>query len=295
MSQPIVVINAPSILGLRPSGVEEMPAALEKAGIASALNASGVRSVAGGAYSPKRDEATQLLNPGELSAFSARLADAVGGALGNKQFPLVIGGDCSIIIGAMLALRRKGRYGLFFADAHADFYQPSASPTGEAADMDLALVSGRGPEVITNLEGRKPLVQDKDIVLFGQRDRQETIDYGSQQVQDTAAEVYELGDIEERGVRNAAHDALRHLLRQPLDGCWVHVDVDVLDDAVMPAVDYHLPGGLSFEELAAVLKIWLSSGDIVGMSVSIFNPKLDPTGELADKLVKLLVESLSVS
>ena len=49
------------------------------------------------------------------------------------------------------ALRRTGRrHGLLFLDGNADFYQPEASPTGEAADMDLALCTGRGPDRATS-------------------------------------------------------------------------------------------------------------------------------------------------
>jgi hypothetical protein len=59
-----------------------------------------------------------------------------------------------------------GRYGLFFINGHADFYQPEVSLTGEVADMDLAIVSGRGPDVLTNIEGLKPLVRDQDVVLL---------------------------------------------------------------------------------------------------------------------------------
>ena len=90
--------------------------------------------------------------------------------LRQGKFPLVLGGDCSNIIGIMLALRRAGRFGLVFIDGHADFYQPEAEPSGEVASMDLAIVSGRGPTVLTDIEGLKPLVRDADIVAFGFRD-----------------------------------------------------------------------------------------------------------------------------
>lgn len=69
----------------------------------------------------------------------------------------MLGGDCSILLGNLLALRHRGRYGLFFIDGHADFYQPEASLTGEVADMDLAIASGRGPDVLTNIDGLKHL------------------------------------------------------------------------------------------------------------------------------------------
>ena len=109
-----------------------------------------------------------------------QLADAVADVVERDEFPVLLGGDCSILLGSTLALRRRGRYGLLFIDGHADFYQPEANPNGEAASMDLAFATGRGPELLTNLEGLRPLVRDEDVVAFGFRDAQEQREYGSQ-------------------------------------------------------------------------------------------------------------------
>ncbi len=89
-------------------------------------------------YSPDRDEDTNCLNTQALQDFSAVLRKAVTHSLDQRRFPLVLGGDCSILLGIMPALKKKGRYGLVFVDAHADFYEPEKSTTGEVADMDLA-------------------------------------------------------------------------------------------------------------------------------------------------------------
>ncbi|MBP0651079.1 hypothetical protein J8J40_28905, partial [Mycobacterium tuberculosis] len=67
-------------------------------------------------------------------------------------------------------LRRRGRFGLLFLDAHADFYQPAAEPKGEVASMELGFAVGRGPAILADLEGRRPLVAEEDVVVFGRRD-----------------------------------------------------------------------------------------------------------------------------
>jgi arginase len=84
----------------------------------------------------------------------------------------VLGGDCSILLGTMLALRRRGRYGLLYIDGDADFYQPEVNPLrGAASASDPAFATGRGPGVVTDIEGRRPLVRDEDVVVvFGCRD-----------------------------------------------------------------------------------------------------------------------------
>lgn len=94
------------------------------------------------------------------------------------------------------------------------------------------------------------------------------------------------------GVEKSAHQALNLLLTQPIEGFWIHIDADVIHDKEMPAVDYRLPGGLTFEELQCVLKILFGSNQVTGLSLAIYNPKLDPEHTLAVKLVNLLTSVL---
>jgi arginase len=289
-----MIIDAPSILGLRPSGVENLPEALKAAGLLEALNAQYLGRIQPLiSYSSERDRATQLLNGNAIRAFSLQLAESMTKVLSKRNhFIIVLGGDCSIIIGTLLALRRLGRYGLFFIDGHADFYQPEASVTGEVADMDLAIVSGRGPNILTNIDGLRPLVKDEDIVVFGYRDAEQAASYGSQDVIDTNMQVYDLSRVKELGIKNASSFAIRKLLENETDGFWIHLDADVLDDSIMPAVDYRLEGGLSFSELSDLLRTINSSGRAVGMSITIFNPNLDLDKSIASKFVSSIVDGL---
>ena len=288
------IIDAPSILGLQPTGVQYLPEALKAAGLMSKLGAEYGGQVSPLGYSPERDKSTLLLNPDSIRAFSLQLADAVTLVLRKKQFPLVLGGDCSILLGNLLALRRLGRYGLFFIDGHADFYQPQASPTGEVADMDLAIVSGRGPDILTNIDGLKPLVLDQDIVVFGYRDAEQSASYGSQDVRDTNMHVFDLEFVRKTGTITAAtSQALEKIVNDELDGFWIHLDADVLDDLIMPAVDYRLGGGgLTFSELTELLKTLVDSGRAVGMDITIFNPRLDLDGSITQRFVLSLVQGL---
>jgi arginase len=290
------IIEAPSILGLRPTGVQHLPKALKAAGLMSELRAEYGGRVSPLSYSSERDKLTLLLNPESIRAFSLHLADAVASVLHKKRFPLVLGGDCSILLGNLLALRRLGIYGLFFIDGHADFYQPQVSPSGEVADMDLAIVSGRGPNVLTNIDGLKPLVRDQDIVVFGYRDAEEAASYGSQDVRDTHMHVFDLQSVRKLGTIAAAASQAVDILanNELLDGFWIHLDADVLDDSIMPAVDYRLGGGgLSFSELSELLKILVASDRAIGMDITIFNPLLDLDGSITRRFVSSLIQGLS--
>jgi arginase len=286
------IIEAPSNLGLFPSGVEQLPDAVLAAGFADRIGARHAGRVSPPPYDSRRDAVTGLLNPSGLHDFAHRLAAATGAVLDRGEVPIVLGGDCSILLGNLLALRRRGRHGLLFIDGHADFYQPEAEPRGEAASMDLALATGRGPPVLADLDGLGPLVADEDVAHVGRRDAAEAEEAGSQRIEDTAITIIDLATIRQRGAAGAARDALDRLRRPELAGIWVHLDCDAVDDALMPAVDYRLPGGLSWSELETVLRLAIDAGPVVGLEVTIFNPTLDPDGTIAHDLVSCLVRAL---
>jgi arginase len=226
----------------------------------------------------QRDPATLTLNAEAIASWSPRLADAIGAVLDRGEFPLILGGDCSILLGAMLALKRRGRFGLLFVDGHADFYQPEANPNGEAASMELAFAMGHGPTLLADLEGRGPLVGTEDAVASGFRDADEQRRYGSQPLP-TETLALDINSVRRMGVERATALALERVSHPSLDGFFIHFDADSLDDDLMPAVDYRLPDGFSWDEMTSVLNMAVASGHAVGLEVTIYNPTLDENGQ----------------
>jgi arginase len=291
----LLIIEVPSPLGLRPDGVQAAPGALRTAGLHARLGSPDEARVEVPPYCDVRDPETGVLNPQGVAAVAQGLAAAVGTALDSGRFPIVLGGDCSIVLGPMLALRRRGRYGLVFIDGHADFQHPDDEPNGEVASLDLALVTGRGPEILTDLDGLRPLVRDEDVALVGYRvfgDNDHVLD---EHVRDTAITVVDGPEVRESGATSALGKALAAVTRPGAEGFWVHLDVDVLDDDLMPAVDYRHPGGLSWEEAAEILRGLLHASGARGLEVTIFNPRLDPGGSYARRLSDLIATVIPAS
>lgn len=286
------ILEAPSTLGLSTGGVEQLPARLLELGLAERIGARRAGRIAVPGKDPVPDPATGTLNAPAMAAWSPRLADAVAAILDAGEFPIVLGGDCTIVLGSMLALRRRGRYGLLFIDGNADFFQPEAEPNGEGASMDLAFVTGHGPALLTDIEGRRPLVRSADTVAFGYRDHDDQAEYGAQPLPADLA-VYDLPAIRSTGAEAAANAAVARLTRDGLDGFFIHLDADVLDDAIMPAVDFRIAGGLSWAELETALRIALASEAAVGLEIAIYNPKLDADGGAGRGLVDLLARVLA--
>jgi len=288
------IIEAPSTLGLKPTGVEMLPERLLSHGLAERLHARRAARLETPAYCSVRDPETLTLNARAIAAWSPLLADEVERVLDSGEFPIVLGGDCSIVLGSMLALKRRGRHGLLFIDGHADFYQPEVNPNGEAASMDLAFATGHGPRMLTDLEGRGPLVRDEDAFVFGYRDADEQTKYGSQPLPPNLRSC-DFATVRRVGVANAVAAAVEHLARDELDGFFIHVDADCLSDDIMPAVDYRLPDGLSWDELALALRAAVGSGKAVGIEVTIYNPALDRDGAAGRGLADTLVRGLTTT
>ena len=149
MRHRYAILEAPSALGHVPEhlGVERAPGVLLEAGLADGLDARWAGCLPAGGYSGVPDPRTKVMNPQPLHDYSRSLADRVESILDRGEFPVVLGGDCSLLLGAMLALRRRGRYGVLYVDGDADFYQPEVNPLrGAASASDLAFATGRGPE-----------------------------------------------------------------------------------------------------------------------------------------------------
>lgn len=288
---PYAILEAPSTLGLATDGVERLPDELLGLGLAERIHARRAGRLAMPAKDPVPDPETGILNARAIAAWSPKLADAVETVLDAGEFPIVLGGDCTIVLGSMLAFRRRGRYGLFFIDGNADFFQPEAEAKGEGASMDLALVTGYGPSRLTDIEGRGPLVRHEDAVAFAYRDHKDQEEYGSQPLPKTLKAI-DLPALRKMGIAAAAREAVDHLTREELDGFFIHLDADCLDDVIMPAVDFRVPGGLSWDELGTVLRIALASGKAVGIEITIYNPRLDEDGGAGRGLTEVLATAL---
>ncbi|MGZ4398338.1 MAG: arginase family protein, partial [Gaiellaceae bacterium] len=86
--------------------------------------------------------------------------------------------------------------------------------------------------------------------------------------------------------------ALATVVRPQLRGFWVHLDVDVLDDAIMPAVDYRNAGGLTWDQASELLRGLLTEPRACGLDVTIYNPNLDPNRCIAHELCDLIAGCL---
>lgn len=291
-----VIIGAPSNIGIRPyddgrlRGLDLAPRVLRERALAERLGASDLGDVEPPTYRDRERPAGRARNEAEVESYSRALADRTAPAVVRGAFTLLLGGDCSILLGALLGARQAlaRPIGLVYVDAHADFATPQESSTGSIASMDLAMAVGRGDTPLARLTaGEGPLVRAHDVALIGRRDQAEAW-YGHEALATSDVLDLPMDRITEAGVGRTADAVLGRVGRSELGGFWIHLDADVLDPEVMPAVDSPEPGGFGFDDLAALITPWARHPRALGMELTIYDPLLDPTGDAADRLVDFL-------
>jgi arginase len=268
------------------TGVARAPTTLREVGLVDALRQHADVYDYGDVMlpdpSPERDSVTHLIDPHGLIALVTRVRDAVASMLDDGHFPLVIGGDCPVLLGCLLAPKSHERLGLLFVDGHEDAYLPVQSPTGEAADTELAFALGIvdaswSPELTAVL----PLVAPADVRILGARDAALLRAEGVASLGDRIALVD--GDRLSAEPASVAAEAVSPLP----DPWWFHLDLDVLSTEALPAIDYPQPGGLGWSELSLVVTTALG-GNPTGWDITIYNPDLDPERIHARRIVRFI-------
>lgn len=294
---PIAIVSAPTNLGLRPPvagavpGTAKAPEALREAGLHAVLQRAG--AVDAGVVLPGRyvdDEgirpAGSVRNQDAVIDHSRRLARRLVEVRAAGRAPLVLGGDCSLLIAAGLASQVRGGAGLVHIDGHTDFRHPGGGESfGALAGEDLAVAIGRHLDAVADIDGLGPYFDAAATAHVGCR--RDDIDLD--EVSAAIALVIPADDVILHGATRAGS---RVLMTPGIErGFWLQVDVDVLDPTHMPAVDSPDPGGLTPDELIDLLRVlgpraW-------GASITVFDPDLDPEGVHARTVARVVAEGLA--
>lgn len=303
-ARKIAIVLAPTNLGLRPNengtqqGTWGAPKALMAAGLEKELNAVEVIALDRPKYEFDAQPRTRIRNGNTIRAFTFQLSEKINALLKKNEFPVVIGGDCSILLGGLYASRLAGGRGLIHIDGHADFSHPgnydTKSRLGSAAGMDLALASGRGEDLLTDWpEIGKPLASDADIIQIGERNAESPYykDYYGDILR-TEIKMFKIQSILADGISATAQKVIARLQERNLNKVWAHIDLDVLDEKVMPAVDSPGSPGLNFAQLSELIIVLLNSNRIAGINFAIYDPERDTGLRHAQTLVKCIAAGL---
>ncbi|MEU8310420.1 arginase family protein, partial [Actinomadura sp. NPDC048955] len=183
----ISILAAPTNLGLRPPqetsvpGCAKAPEALREAGLYSRLLRSGAQDagvvLAGRYVDDWIPGSGRVRNQEALVDHAIRLADRIDAIIDRGRAPLILGGDCSLLIGTGVALSRRGRYGLVHIDGHTDFRHPGNSDRcASVAGEDLAAAVGLHLPAVSDIQGLSPYFAPEHAIHIGCRDDDEGLE-----------------------------------------------------------------------------------------------------------------------
>jgi len=275
-----------------------------QAGAPRALRAAGLPAVFGPGAAlepdlvlpgpvPQRAVSSGLLNERALLQMAAALHRQVRASLSAGRFPFVYGADCSVLLAAVPALRDvAGRAGLLFVDGHEDATPMDLSQSGEAANMEIALLLGlTGERAPQPLRDWLPALALDAIAMLGPRDH----------LFRQAANIPTVADrvwLRSAGEVSAdppgyARMAIEHVTAHA-SHWWLHIDLDVLARSEFSACgapgEVSLADGLTWRQLTQISTPALQDGGCAGWSMSIYNPDLDPDRSTARRIVEFVAQ-----
>jgi arginase len=294
-TKKIALIGAPSSAAAFSAGSEKAPAALRAAGLIARLESAGYEVTDYG------DSAQRLFADDEEHRRARNLPAIVAGlnelkvraeaAVKSGALVLVLGGDCAQVIGLLTAARRYYKHvNVLWFDRDADLNTPASTPSGRIDGMVLAHIIGKGAPELVRFWGELPIVREPDASLFGLA----RLDPPEQEfLSKSPLRHARAADIQAKGAGAAAREALAHMHAEVREFV-LHLDLDVIAEEDLPAVNVPGSGGLRFEDVRQALGEFVAHKNLLGLVVAQYNPDKDPQGGSAQKIVDLLVEALSL-
>lgn len=221
------------------------------------------------------------------------LAGVVNQSVKNEEFPLVLGGDHSIVLGTIAGLHsayagQNKRLGVLYVDAHGDFNTDETSPTGNIHGECMSACAGYGLKELVNLyeDGRK--VDPKNICYVGVRD----LDEGEKRLmKEAGVTVFTISDIDRYGFDEVVKK-VKLFFKTRCDVVHISFDMDSLDPSIAPGTGVPVPGGMNYREALLLMEEMHSIGLVKSMEIVEVNPILDVRNETAVMAVNIAARLL---
>ena len=291
-----VMIGVPTSAGAHHAGQELAPDALRAAGLADRLLEAGLAvtdagNLPGAVFAPDRD-APGGRNLAAVTRVAADVADSVAKVVASDRLPLVLGGDCTITIGAVAGLLRcHPDGGLIYVDGDADLGVPGDGGSGILDSMGISHLLGRGAPELAGLGGQVPLLEPGTLAILGS-DPRETDDAGRAFLADAGVSFTEAPDFIADPV--AATERALATVTGASGRFLVHFDVDVVDSGDLPLGNFpHYGSGVLLDHAVIALRVLRSHPSFAGLVLTEVNPTYDPAGSELRRLVSGLASALA--
>jgi len=277
-------------LGQSRRGVDMGPSAIRYAGVVERLEELDYRvrdlgDIVISRPDNREEQEDNLRNLSQVASGNQRLAEMVNAEVGQKNFPLILGGDHSIAIGSLAGISKHyDNLGLIWYDAHGDLNSAETSPSGNIHGMPLAASLGIGHEKLTHLFGYSPKIKPENIVIIGAR----SLDPGERElIRKKGIKVYTMHEIDRIGMPQVMEETIGYLANRT-DGVHLSLDLDGLDPSEAPGVGTPVIGGISYRESHLAMEMLAESDLITSAEFVEVNPILDDKNKTATVAVGLV-------
>ena len=278
-ARTFAILGAPTAAAAHWPGQEKAPAAFREAGLIEQVRRAALSFVDCGdlTVEPWRSARVSVHggfvnNLDRVIAVAELVRDRVAAIDQDDLFPVVLGGDCTITVGAMAGHLTAGlEPALIYVDGGWDLSSPAIYPAGIMDSMGLGHLLDLPSETeLAGIAPRRPMLAADRFVQFGHGTG--ATDGPEEELADERQFRHVSGqDARGRGA-NAANDALA-MLPDDTRRYHVHFDVDVIDFFDAPVADVPLHGnGLPYVDAFAAVRVFVRDPRCVGLTVTEFNP-----------------------
>jgi arginase len=223
---------------------------------------------------------------------SRAIAATVERTLRDGAYPVIIGGDHSMAVGAIAGVARvKGPQGVIWIDAHPDLNTPATSPTGNVHGMSMAAALGEMSDLFPATEFPTPSADVKRLVFIALRD----VDPGERQlILERDIHCFTMSDIDRLGMAEVVERAIE-ITGQGPGSVHVSFDIDSLDPSLAPGTGTPVRGGITYREAHLAMELIWRSGIANSLELSEVNPLLDEHNMTARVAIELICSALGKS
>jgi arginase len=290
----IELTGVPIDFGAGRRGVDMGPSAIRYAGLKPALESLGhVVEDRGNVETPIAETCTvsepKLRYIDCIVPVARRVYGRVASAMQAGHFPLTLGGDHSLSLGAVRGAARHKSLGVIWIDAHADYNTAETTPSGNIHGMPLAALAGLGdPRLVTLGDMKAVNVNPANIAIVGVRQ----LDPGERVLlRETGVTIFSMEQIDRIRLYHALGQAI-DVASRGTEGIYLSFDMDSLDPLHAPGVGTPVPGGLTYREAHLACEMIAETGRLVGMDLVEVNPILDERNRTAALAVELALSAL---
>ncbi|CAG0909751.1 unnamed protein product [Cyprideis torosa] len=265
-SKSVGMIDGKVWQGQRERGVEDGPREMRRLGVLDKIKDLGHEindygEVDAGEESFGEEQKAKYR---QYYEYTERLQSMVEKSVEENNFTVVLGGDHSLVYGAVSGSQPKG---LIYVDAHSDINTPLTSCSNNIHGMPVAFLIKELAEYIPDYGQRvPPCLNANQVAYIALRDvdpLERTI------LEQFNIRTYDMSEVDRLGI-----DAVVAEILELLGNTDLHLsfDLDSLEPSVAPCVGTPVLGGLTLREGIRICE--LLRDEIIALDINEFNPRL---------------------